>query len=76
MNTLSYRGFTITVRTYMLRGSNRWTLELLIGRNRGLRSSSGSETFANESAAVSACLDRGRRIIDGKQRNCSVKDLT
>ena len=75
MTTLPYRGFTITVRTYQLRGSNRWTLELLIGRNRSLRAFTGTETFDDEPAAIAGCLRHGRLIIDGQLRDCTVADL-
>jgi hypothetical protein len=70
-----YKGFAITARTFQLRGSARWTLDLLIGRNGRLRSFGGSTTYQTEAGAVAACTDLGRRIIDGTVQNCTVADL-
>jgi hypothetical protein len=75
MSSLSYHGFTVTARTYQLRGSGRWTLEVLIGRNRALRAFTSPQTYADESAAIAACLNHGRLIIDGRIRGISVADL-
>jgi hypothetical protein len=58
-----------------LRGSARWTLDLLIGKNGQLRAFGGATTYATEAGADSGCTDLGRRIIDGAVRDCSVADL-
>ena len=76
LNPVSYKGFAITARTFQIRGSGRWTLDLLIGRHMGLRAFSGPRTYPTEEAAVTGCCEFARRIIDGRVRNCSVDDLS
>jgi len=71
----SYKGYAITARTFQIRGSGRWTLDILIGRRGGLRAFSGPSTFSTEAAAIAGCRDFARRIIDGRVRDCSVEDL-
>jgi hypothetical protein len=71
-----YKGFAITVRTFQIRGSGRWTLDLLIGRRDGLRSFSGPVTYPSQEAAITGCREFARRIIDGRVRDCSVADLS
>jgi len=75
MKPLAYKGFAITARTYQIRGSGRWTLDLLIGHREVLRAFSRPTTYASEDAAVSGCCEFGRRIIDGREGDCSVADL-
>jgi hypothetical protein len=72
---LSYKGFNIEARTFQIRGSGRWTLDLLISRHGGLRAFSGPGTFATEADAVAACREYAQRIIDGTVRDCTVDDL-
>ena len=76
MNTVLYKGFTITARTFQIHGSGRWTLDLLIGRRTDLRAFSGLTTYLTEESAIRGCCRFGRRIIDGRVSNCSVDDLT
>ena len=76
MSLESYRGFVITARTFQVRGSGRWTLDLLIGRLGALRAFSDPVTYPTEAAANTACCQLGRRIIDGTVRDCSVEDLS
>ena len=76
LNPVSYKGFAITPRTFQVRGSGRWTLDLLIGRHGGLRAFSGPRTYATEESAITGCCDFGRRIIDGLVRNLAVDDLS
>jgi hypothetical protein len=76
LHSVSYQGFAITARTFQIRSSGRWTLDLLIGRHRGLRAFSGPRTYATEESAITGCCEFGRRIIDGRVRNCSVADLS
>ena len=66
----------ITPRTFQVRGSGRWTLDLLIGRHWGLRAFSGPRTYPTEESAIRGCCDFGRRIIDGLVRNLAVDDLS
>jgi hypothetical protein len=75
MRSVAYKGYTISPRTFQLRGSARWTLDLLIGRNGQLRAFGGTATYATEAGADTACTDFGCRIIDGAVRDCSVADL-
>lgn len=76
LNPVSYKGFAITPRTFQVRGSGRWTLDLLIGRHWGLRAFSGPRTYPTEESAITGCCEFGRRIIDGLVRNCAVDDLS
>ncbi len=75
MQPFAYKGFAITARTYQVRGTGRWTLDLLISRREVLRAFSRPITYATEDAAVNGCCELGRRIIDGRERDCSVADL-
>jgi hypothetical protein len=76
LRSFAYKGYTISPRTFQLRGgSARWTLDLLIGRNGQLRAFGGTDTYATEASADTACNDLGCRIIDGAVRDCSVADL-
>ena len=70
-----YRGFSVTPRTFQVRGSNRWTVEILISRRARMRAFSSKELCETEQAAVIACLKLGRRIIDRGQRDCGVDEL-
>ena len=77
-NTLApfaYKGYTIRPRTFQLRGSDRWTLDLLIDRKGQLRAFGGPTTYATEAGASTACTEFGCRIIDGVVKDCSVADL-
>lgn len=75
MNSLTYRGWTITPRTFQIRGSWEWTLDLLIGYRTKQRAFSGPKTFPTEQAAIRGCHAFGRRIIDGREPYHSVEDL-
>ena len=74
-STVSYKGFAITARTFQLRSSGRWTLDLLIGRHGGLRAFSRPITYPTEQAAILGCCRFAQRIIDGQVRDCSVDEL-
>ena len=76
MIPFSNKGFAITARTFQIRGSGRWTLDLLIGRREGLRAFSGPITYPTEEAAITGCCELAHRIIDGREHDCSVADLT
>jgi hypothetical protein len=76
LNPVWYKGFAITPRTFQIRGSGRWTLDLLIGRHWGLRAFSGPRTYRTEESAITGCCEFGRCIIDGLVRNCAVDDLS
>ena len=76
LNSVWYKGFAITVRTFQIRGSGRWTLDLLIGRNTDLRAFSGPSTYPTEESAITGCCEFGQRIIDGRVRDSSVADLS
>jgi hypothetical protein len=76
LNPVSYKGFAITARTFQIRASGRWTLDLLIGRHRSLRAFSGPRTYPTEESAITGCCEFGQRIIDGRVRDCSVDDLS
>ena len=70
-----YKGFAITPRTFQIHGSGRWTLDLLLERNRRLRAFSGPDTYPTEEAAIFGCCQFARRIIDGHVRHYPADDL-
>jgi hypothetical protein len=76
MNAVPYKGFTITPRTFQIRGSGRWTLDLLIGQREGLRAFSGTTTYSTEAAAEAGCLLFARHIIDGGRLGCALSNLS
>jgi len=76
LNPISYKGFAITPRTFQIRGSGRWTLDLLIRGHGDLRAFSGPGTYPTEESAITGCCEFGRRIIDGLVRNCAADDLS
>lgn len=76
MTSVSYKGFAITPRTFQIRGSGRWTLDLLISRRQGRsRAFTGPDTYSTEQAAIAGCSEFGRRIIDGRVPNRLIDDL-
>jgi hypothetical protein len=75
MNAVTYRGCTITPRTFEIRGSRQWTLDLVIAYRTKRRAFSGPKTFRTEQAAIRGCHAFGRRIIDGLVPYLSVEDL-
>lgn len=75
MNSVTYRGYTITPRTFQIRGSARWTLDLVIAYRAKRHAFSGPKTFPSEQAAIRGCHAFGRRIIDGRVARCSVECL-
>jgi hypothetical protein len=72
---LAYGSFTITPRTFQIRGSGQWTLDLVIAYRTKRRAFSGPATFPTEQAAIRGCIAYGRRIIEGRVPHCSVDDL-
>jgi hypothetical protein len=71
-----YKGFTLTARTFQVRGSGLWTLDVTIGRCGSLRAFSGEQTFPNERDATVACWRMACRIIDANPPDCRVADLS
>jgi hypothetical protein len=76
MSPLRYKGFTITARTFQVRGSGRWTLDLLIGQRERLRAFSGASTYGTEAAAKAGCLTFAQHIIDGSRVGCQLAELS
>jgi hypothetical protein len=75
VNSVTYRGWTITPRTFQIHGSGTWTLDLLIAYRTRQRAFSGPRQFRTEQAAIRGCHAFGRRIIDGLEPFCSLEDL-
>ena len=71
-----YKGFTLMARTFQIRGSGMWTVDVTIGRRGSLRAFSGAETCASERDATLACLRMACRIIDASPPDCRVSDLS
>jgi hypothetical protein len=74
-DSLSYGEFTITPRTFQVRGTGQWTLDLVIAHRTRTRAFSGPQTFPTQQAAVRGCHAFGRRIIEGRVPYCSIDDL-
>jgi hypothetical protein len=72
----TYKGFTLTARTFQVRGTGRWTMDVLIGRQGAVRSFAGEATFQTEQDATIACWMMGCRIIDRSPRDSRVVDLS
>lgn len=72
---MPYKGYCIFPRTFQVRGSGRWTLDLVITRGRGCRSFSTQTTYPTEVIATARCFSLGQRIIDGVVPGRSVADL-
>lgn len=71
----SYKGFILTPRTFQVRGTGQWTLDVTIGRYGSRRAFSGSETFPSERDATNACWQMACEIIDASPRDCRVSEL-
>jgi len=71
-----YKGFTLTVRTFQVRGSGQWTLDVTIGRRGSMRAFSSAETYPSEHDATTACWRMACRIIDKSPPDCRVSDLS
>ena len=74
-DSLDYNGWTIIPRTFEVRGSRLWTLDILIAHRAKQRAFSGPKKFRSERAAIRGCYAFGRRIIDGREPYCSVEDM-
>jgi len=75
LSQVAYKGFVIMARTYQIRGSGRWTEDLLISHGDALRAFSGPTTYTTEALAQAGCYTLGRRIIDGEVRDSTVASL-
>lgn len=71
-----YKGFTLTARTFQVRGSGQWTLDVTIGRRGSLRAFSSAETYPSERDATVACWRMACRIIDQNPPDSRVADLS
>jgi hypothetical protein len=76
LNSVTYKGFAVIPRTYQIRGSGRWTLDLVIRRHSRMRAFSAPTTYATQEEAITGCGEFGRLVIDGQVKNCSVKDFS
>lgn len=70
-----YRGFAITPRSFQINGSGLWTVDILIASRVRMRAFSRPDTYPTRALAAAACRAFGRGIIDGRVKNCSVRDL-
>lgn len=75
MRPEQYKGFTITPRTFQLRGTGRWTLDLLIGQRDQLRAFSAPNTYRTEPEAEAGCLAFAHKIIDDNAPGCPLPEL-
>ena len=79
MESIEYKGYEIRAVPYQLADSADWTLDILIVRNTGTeikhRKFGGSNKYRTKDEALQHCFDFGKRIIDGKVKDCTVVDL-
>ncbi len=77
--TLQYKGYEIRATPLQLPESREWTLDVEIVRLPGdavnLRSFSARNKFRTQEEAIARCFAFGKRIIDGKVKSCTVRDL-
>ncbi len=59
MKSLAYKGFAITARTYQVRGTGRWTLDLLISRREVLRAFSRADDLSHRGCGGGGVLRAG-----------------
>jgi hypothetical protein len=76
MSPRLYKGYTIIPRTFQVRGSDRWTVDILIGRRGALRAFSRTDTCDSEPAANAAGWSLGCSIIDQSSLDCPVRELS
>ena len=73
-----YKDYEVHAASLLL-PSGEWSLEVHITAQRGdeiqTKPFTGSDTFFSEVEAIRHCLDFGKRIIDGKVKDCGVEDL-
>ncbi len=73
-----YKDYEVHAASLLL-PSGEWSLEVQITAQRGdeiqTKPYTGSDTFFSEVEAIRNGLDFGKRIIDGKEEDCSVEDL-
>jgi hypothetical protein len=79
MEEIPYKGYLIEATPDQLADLMKWTLHLYIFRHSGggVRSKdfSARNIFDTEEEAAAACVDFGKRIIDGEIEGCTVDDL-
>jgi len=71
-----YKGYIITPRSFQVCGSDRWTIDIVIGRRGSLRAFSRAETCESEGAANAAGWSLGCAIIDRSSLDCPVHELS
>lgn len=75
MTTVSYKGFHIIARPYLLFQTRRWTADLEIHGSGRRKPFSPVESYRTERAADARCVWLGHRIIDGRIPGWSVEAL-
>ena len=79
MREIAYKGFVIRAMPSPDSKEQHWGISILIMRDNGgeLRTKSfeAGNTFSTENEAMSHCMNFGKQIIDGKEKNCSIADL-
>ncbi len=79
MEEVAYRGFQIQPAPHQLLETGQWTTDVSIAKDHGSgyvsRDFSARNTFALRQEAITACVDFGRKIIDGEISGLTVADL-
>ncbi len=86
--TVPYKGYEIRATPLQLPESGEWTLDIEIVRRPqpskhrrktgdavNLRPFSARNKFRTQEKAIARCFAFGKRIIDGKVKSCTVRDL-
>ncbi len=77
--TLQYKGYEIRATPLQLAESREWTISIEIVRASGgavnVRPFSAQDKFQTQEEAIACCFAFGKRIIDGKVKDCTVLDL-
>ena len=79
MRQIGYKGYLINLTTRKLADSGEWTSDITIAVRKTAatieKRFSREETYSSEEEAVSACIEFGKRIIDGQIEGLSVRSL-
>lgn len=75
MNRMPYKGYIVEAHPHQLAENGHWTTNINIEKHTGdavtsVNYSAGN-TFETRDEATAACLQFGRRIIDGEIPKCS-----
>lgn len=75
MDGIYYKGFDLYPKSYQLRDTEKWAMEVTIMKRNVAKLFSASNTFDTEGQALENATEFGRRIVDGAVPTCPIDDL-